>query len=92
MERDYIETVGLEKRFGDARAVENFTLRVKKGEVFGLLGPNAAGKTTLIKMLCSLLKPTAGEAYVLGKRVPDPDIAPLIGYMPQELALYTNVS
>ncbi|MGZ4942605.1 MAG: ABC transporter ATP-binding protein [Halobacteriota archaeon] len=92
MERDYIETVGLEKRFGDVQAVEDFTLRVKKGEVFGLLGPNAAGKTTLIKMLCSLLKPTAGEAYVLGKRVPDPDIAPLIGYMPQELALYTNVS
>ncbi|MGZ4944061.1 MAG: ABC transporter ATP-binding protein, partial [Halobacteriota archaeon] len=76
----------------DVQAVEDFTLRVKKGEVFGLLGPNAAGKTTLIKMLCSLLKPTAGEAYVLGKRVPDPDIAPLIGYMPQELALYTNVS
>ncbi|MGZ4934539.1 MAG: ABC transporter ATP-binding protein [Halobacteriota archaeon] len=92
MERDYIETVGLGKRFGDVRAVENFTLRVKKGEVFGLLGPNGAGKTTLIKMLCSLLKPTAGEAYVLGKRVPNPDIAPLIGYMPQELALYTNVS
>ncbi|MGZ4862487.1 MAG: ABC transporter ATP-binding protein [Halobacteriota archaeon] len=92
MERDYIETVGLEKRFGDARAVENFTLRVKKGEVFGLLGPNAAGKTTLIKMLCSLLKPTAGEAYVLGKRIPNPDIAPRIGYMPQELALYTNIS
>ncbi len=92
MERDYIETIGLEKRFGDVRAVENFTLRVKKGEVFGLLGPNAAGKTTLIKMLCSLLKPTAGEAYVLGKRIPNHDIAPLIGYMPQELALYTNVS
>ncbi|MGZ4932863.1 MAG: ABC transporter ATP-binding protein, partial [Halobacteriota archaeon] len=67
-------------------------LRVKKGEVFGLLGPNAAGKTTLIKMLCSLLKPTAGEAYVLGKRIPNPDIAPRIGYMPQELALYTNIS
>ncbi|MGZ4929268.1 MAG: ABC transporter ATP-binding protein [Halobacteriota archaeon] len=92
MERDYIETVGLEKRFGDVQAVEDFTLRVKKGEVFGLLGPNAAGKTTLIKMLCSLLKPTAGEAYVLGKRIPNPDIAPRIGYMPQELALYTNIS
>ncbi|MGZ4853531.1 MAG: ABC transporter ATP-binding protein, partial [Halobacteriota archaeon] len=76
----------------DVQAVEDFTLRVKKGEVFGLLGPNAAGKTTLIKMLCSLLKPTAGEAYVLGKRIPNPDIAPRIGYMPQELALYTNIS
>lgn len=92
MEKDYVEAIGLEKRFGRARAVENFTLRVKKGEIFGLLGPNAAGKTTLIKMLCSLLKPSAGEAYVLGKRVPNVAIAPLIGYMPQELALYTNVS
>jgi len=92
MEKDYVETIGLEKRFGDARAVENFTLRVKKGEIFGLLGPNAAGKTTLIKILCSLLKPSAGEAYVLGKRVPNADIALLVGYMPQELALYTNIS
>ncbi len=92
MERDYIETNGLEKSFGDARVVKNFTLRVKKGEIFGLLGPNAAGKTTLIKMLCSLLKPTSGTAYVLGKRVPDLDIAPRIGYMPQELALYTAMS
>ncbi len=92
MDKDYIETIGLEKRFGDARVVENVALRVKKGEIYGLLGPNAAGKTTLIKILCSLLKPTAGAAYVLGKRVPNPDVAPLIGYMPQELALYSNVS
>ncbi|MDD1721261.1 MAG: ABC transporter ATP-binding protein [Euryarchaeota archaeon] len=92
MVKDYIETIDLEKSFGGLQAIDKFTLRVKKGEIFGLLGPNAAGKTTLIKILCSLLMPTGGAAYVLGKRVPDRHIAPLIGYMPQELALYTNVS
>ncbi|MGZ4847618.1 MAG: ABC transporter ATP-binding protein, partial [Halobacteriota archaeon] len=92
MAKDYIETTALVKSFGAVRVIDKFELRVKKGEIFGLLGPNGAGKTTLIKILCSLLTPTAGAAYVLGKQVPNRHIAPLIGYMPQELALYTNLN
>ncbi|MGZ4944474.1 MAG: ABC transporter ATP-binding protein [Halobacteriota archaeon] len=92
MVKDYVETTALEKSFGAVQVIDKLTLRVRKGEIYGLLGPNGAGKTTLIKILCSLLMPTAGAAYVLDKQVPDRHIARLIGYMPQELALYTNLN
>ncbi len=88
----YIKTVALEKRFGASKVVDNFSLHVNKGEIYGLLGPNGAGKTTLIKLLCGLLVPASGEAYLFGKKVPDRSSAPLIGYMPQELALYNNMT
>ena len=63
--------------------LNKLTLRVKRGEIYGLLGPNGAGKTTVIKILCGLLRPTSGEVYVLDKKIPDPNIASLIGYMPR---------
>ena len=56
----------LTKRFGDFVATDNVTFDVGKGEIFGLLGPNGAGKSTTFKMLCGLLKPTLGEARVVG--------------------------
>jgi ABC-2 type transport system ATP-binding protein len=61
-----IETHGLRKRFGTKTAVEDLTLRVGRGEVFGFLGPNGAGKTTAIKMLLGLVTPTSGAGSVLG--------------------------
>jgi ABC-2 type transport system ATP-binding protein len=87
-----IETRNLTKKFGSFTALENLNLKIENGAIHGLLGPNGAGKTTAIKILCGLLKPNCGEAYILGKRVPDRSILPQIGYMPQETALYLELS
>ena len=64
-----IEIRNLTKKYGDFTAVDNITLNVKKGEVFAFLGPNGAGKTTTIKMLTTLLKPTAGDILLNGHNV-----------------------
>jgi ABC-2 type transport system ATP-binding protein len=87
-----VETKNLTKDFGAFRALDNLNLKIENGVVHGLLGPNGAGKTTAIKILCGLLKPTGGEAYVLGMRIPHRGILPSIGYMPQEPALYVDLS
>lgn len=87
-----IETKGLTKRFGELTAVDDLDLHITKGEVYGLLGPNGAGKTTVIKILVGLLRPTEGSASVLGKAAGDKDLAVRLGYMPQELALYNDLT
>jgi ABC-2 type transport system ATP-binding protein len=87
-----IETKNLTKRFGAFTALSELNLKIESGAIHGLLGPNGAGKTTAIKILCGLLKPTSGEAYIFGKKVPDRSILPQIGYMPQETALYLELS
>ncbi len=61
-----IEASGLEKAFGETRAVCGVDLAVRHGSVYGMLGPNGAGKTTTIRMLATLLRPDGGEARVLG--------------------------
>jgi len=66
-----IETVGLERSFGDVKAVRGVDLEVAGGEIYGFLGPNGAGKSTVVKMLITLLRPTAGSARVLGHDVVD---------------------
>ena len=66
-----IQTSGLTKRFGAQTAVDAVALDVPHGSVFGFLGPNGSGKTTTIRMLLGLVRPTAGEAHVLGQPVPD---------------------
>jgi ABC-2 type transport system ATP-binding protein len=83
----------LVKRFGDFVAVDNISLAVRKGEVFGFLGPNGAGKSTTIRMLCGLLKPTAGRAEVAGfdvARKPE-SVRQNIGYMSQKFSLYNDL-
>ena len=87
---DAIETKGLTMRYGQFTAVDGVDLKVDAGEVYGLLGPNGSGKTTIIKMLCGLLKPTAGEMRILGKPVPDKKMMASVGYMPQETAIYMD--
>jgi ABC-2 type transport system ATP-binding protein len=82
---DVIETSALTRRFGDLTAVDGLNLGVGEGEVFGLLGPNDAGKTTVIKMLTTLLPPTSGQAKVAGFDVQRKAarVRAAIGYVPQ---------
>jgi ABC-2 type transport system ATP-binding protein len=85
---------GLTRRFGDFTAVDGLDLEVAPGEIFGFLGANGAGKTTAIRMLCGLLAPSAGEAWVAGFRV-GRDTAALkrhIGYMSQRFSLYEDLT
>lgn len=84
----------LTKRFGSFVATDHVSFEVHKGEIFGLLGPNGAGKSTTFKMLCGLLKPTSGEAHVVGldlRRAPGIAKAQL-GYMAQKFSLYGLLS
>ncbi|HSB60685.1 MAG TPA: ABC transporter ATP-binding protein [Vicinamibacteria bacterium] len=89
-----IEVQRLVKRFGAFVSVDDLTLEVAKGEVFGLLGSNGAGKTTTIRMLCGLLTPTSGAARVLGfdvGREPE-QVKRRIGYMTQRFSLYEDLT
>ena len=87
-----VEIIGLHKSFGKVKAVDGLDLTIEKGQVFGLLGPNGSGKTTTIKVLCGLLKKDKGEARVLGEKVRSRSYLPRIGYMPQETALYEDLT
>jgi ABC-2 type transport system ATP-binding protein len=84
----------LTRKFGDFTAVDNITFEVQKGEIFGFLGANGAGKTTAMRMLCGLLKPTGGEAYVAGFDVKrhSENIKRNIGYMSQRFSLYEDLT
>lgn len=89
-----IETTNLTKRFRQVTAVDSLTLRVQRGEIFGLLGPDGAGKTTTIRMLCAIMEPSAGSARVAGvDTTKEPEaIKRYIGYMPQQFSLYGDLT
>lgn len=84
----------LVKQFGEVRALDGLDLCIHKGESFGLLGPNGSGKTTFIRMVAGLVRPTSGELSVLGHALPAGvgKVLPRIGYMTQLQALYTDLS
>ncbi len=89
-----IETKKLTRRFGDFTAVNNLSITVEKGEVFGFLGPNGSGKTTVIKMLTGILPITEGEAQIedLNVRTQAEEVRERIGYMSQKFSLYDDLT
>ncbi|MFT6036452.1 MAG: ABC-2 type transport system ATP-binding protein [Marivirga sp.] len=89
-----IKTTNLTKTFGDFTAVDNISLEVKKGEIFGFLGANGAGKTTAMRMLCGLSTPSAGEAHIAGFDIykDTEKIKANIGYMSQKFSLYEDLT
>ena len=89
-----IEAHNVSRHFGNLKAIDGLDLQIKKGLIFGFLGPNGCGKTTAIRMLTGLLKPTRGEINVLGFKLPG-DAEKLrrqIGYMTQKFSLYDDLT
>ena len=89
-----IDVHGLNKRFGDKQVVQDLALQVKRGEIFGFLGPNGSGKTTSIRMLCGLLTPDAGSGTCLGYDIlrETAQIKRHVGYMTQRFSLWEDLT
>ena len=89
-----IDVAGLTKTFGARTVVKNLTLQVRRGQIYGFLGPNGSGKTTTIRMLCGLLTPDGGSGTCLGYdiRTQSRLIKPRVGYMTQRFSLYQDLS
>ncbi len=89
-----IDVEGLTKSFGGRRVVDDFSIRVERGQIFGFLGPNGSGKTTTIRMLCGLLKPDGGRGTCLGHDILRESalIKREVGYMTQRFSLYEDLS
>ena len=89
-----IKTVNLKKTFGGAVAVDDLSLEIKRGELFGMVGPDGAGKTTTMRMLAAIMEPTSGEAWVAGHSVlhEGEQIKEKIGYMSQKFGLYEDLT
>lgn len=89
-----IATEGLTKSYGSVKALDNVSLNIEPGEIFGLIGPDGAGKSTLHRILATLLKPDAGKAAVLGLDVVRyySQLRDRIGYMPERFSLYQDMT
>jgi len=89
-----IDVQGLTKRYGERTVVDHLSMQVKRGEIYGFLGPNGSGKTTSIRMMCGLLTPDEGSGHTLGLDVvrEAPQIKRRVGYMTQRFGLYEDLS
>ncbi len=89
-----IRAIGLTRRFGSLTAVDHLDLEIARGEIFGLVGPDGAGKTTTLRLLCGLLDPDEGEAWVVGHNVAREveAVKDQIGYMAQRFGLYGDLT
>ncbi len=94
MDQVIVESRDLTRRFGAVAAVDRVSFRVERGEIFGLVGPDGAGKTTTLRLLCGLLDPTEGEIRVVGRDVQRElnAIKDRIGYMAQRFGLYVDLT
>jgi ABC-2 type transport system ATP-binding protein len=90
----FVETENLCRSFGQVKALDGLNFSVEQGEIFGLMGPDGAGKTTCLRILCGLIRPTSGKAVVLGRDVAkDPEaVKDQIGYMAQPAKLYEDLT
>jgi ABC-2 type transport system ATP-binding protein len=89
-----IDIRSLVKRYGDVTAVDGLSLKTDEGEMMGLIGPDGAGKTSTLRMLCGLIRPDAGDCVVAGRNsAKDPAfVRSIVGYMPQRFSLYPDLS
>jgi len=89
-----VRTSGLTRRFGDILALDRLNLEVRRGEVFGIVGPDGAGKTTTLRLLCGLIDPSEGEVQVAGRDVAKrfAEVRDRIGYMPQQFGQYLDLT
>ncbi len=95
MENDIaIKTLNLTKTFEDNVAVDNLNLEIRRGELFGLVGPDGAGKTTIMRLLSAILRPTSGDAWIAGHSIlgEEEQIKEKIGYMSQRFGLYEDLT
>ncbi|MEN8128320.1 MAG: ABC transporter ATP-binding protein [Planctomycetota bacterium] len=88
-----IETINLTKCYGDLQALVNLNLKIGEGDIFGFIGPNGAGKTTTMRILATLLEPTAGQAFIDGKNVlsQGKEVRRAVGYMPDFMGVYDDL-
>lgn len=90
--RSCVSVRHISKSFGKHQVLKDINLEIYEGEIFGLLGPSGAGKTTLVKQLSGLDTPTSGENYIFQEKMPDLKLINRIGYMAQSDALYEELS
>jgi ABC-2 type transport system ATP-binding protein len=91
MSASVLELERVTKRFGTFTAVDDVSLRIPRGSIYGFLGPNGAGKTTTIRMIFDIIKPTSGRIAILGAPTAL-DVRPRIGYLPEEKGLYKTMT
>ena len=94
MKNNILELKNLKKYYGQTRGIENVSLQLKPGEIYGFIGPNGAGKSTTLKTIVGLINKTAGDIYIKEQKIDNdnPEIKKIIGYLPSEINLYNDMT
>ena len=94
MSETIIELKHLKKYYGKAKGIEDISLKINKGDIYGFIGPNGSGKSTTIRTILSLINKTSGEIYIKNKKIDkiDTETKKIIGYLPSEINLYNDMT